>query len=58
MPWPRQAQPTTDHAFAQVGFTGTADRFRSGLRPTLEDNQVVEIGFKIPIIDWASVAGR
>ena len=43
--------------FAQVGFTGTSERF-SGAYDPLKDNQVVEIGFKIPLLDWGKRRGR
>ncbi|MDE6486976.1 MAG: TolC family protein [Muribaculaceae bacterium] len=43
--------------FAQVGFTGTAERFRGAYDP-LKDNQVVEVGFKIPIVDWGKRRGK
>ena len=37
--------------YAQVGFTGTDNEFNSAYR-RLKDNQIVEVGFKIPILDW------
>ncbi len=43
--------------FAQVGLTGTAEAIRNAYDP-LKDNQVVEIGFKIPILDWGKRAGK
>ena len=43
--------------FAQVGFTGTDRRFDMAYR-RLKDNQVVEIGFKIPILDWGKRRGQ
>lgn len=43
--------------FARVGFTGTGDRFNGAYDP-LKDNQVVEIGFKIPILDWGKRRGQ
>ena len=43
--------------FAQVGFTGTDNRFDSAYR-RLKDNQVVEVGFKIPILDWGKRRGQ
>lgn len=43
--------------FAQVGFTGTAGNFDSAYR-RLKDNQVVEVGFKVPILDWGKRRGR
>lgn len=43
--------------FAQVGFTGTDRRFDTAYR-RLKDNQVVEIGVKIPILDWGKRRGQ
>ena len=43
--------------FAQVGFTGTSNEFSQAYRG-LKDNQIVEIGFKIPILDWGKRRGR
>ncbi|MBP3639088.1 MAG: TolC family protein, partial [Muribaculaceae bacterium] len=43
--------------YAQVGFTGTSDRFRGAYDP-LKDNQVVELGFRIPIVDWGKRRGK
>ncbi len=43
--------------FAQVGYTGTGNRFRNAYDP-LKDNQVVEIGFSIPILDWGKRRGQ
>ncbi len=43
--------------FAQVGYTGTDRRF-AGAYSTLKDNQVVEIGFEIPILDWGRRRGK
>lgn len=43
--------------FAQVGYTGTADN-TSGAYSRLKDNQIVEIGFSIPIIDWGKRKGQ
>lgn len=43
--------------FAQVGFTGTADNTPDAYR-RLKDNQVVEIGFSIPLIDWGKRRGQ
>ncbi len=42
--------------FAQIGYTGTADEFASAY-DRLKDNQVLEIGFKIPILDWGKRRG-
>ena len=38
--------------FAQIGFTGTSDAF-SGAYDPLKDNQVVQLGMKIPLLDEA-----
>lgn len=43
--------------FAQVGFTGTDNKFDYAYRG-LKDNQIVEIGFKIPILDWGKRRGK
>ena len=43
--------------FAQVGFTGTDTHFDSAYR-RLKDNQVVEVGIKIPILDWGKRRGQ
>lgn len=43
--------------FAQIGFTGTASHFGDAYRG-LRDNQVVEIGISIPLIDWGKRRGR
>ncbi len=43
--------------FAQVGFTGTSDEFRTTY-DRLKDNQVVEVGFSIPILDWGKRRGQ
>lgn len=43
--------------FAQIGYTGTSDTARDAYS-RLKDNQVVEVGFKIPIIDWGKRRGQ
>lgn len=43
--------------FAQIGYTGTSSRLASAYDP-LRDNQIVEIGFRIPILDWGKRAGK
>ena len=43
--------------FAQVGFTGTDNTFKGAYHP-LKDNQVVEVGFKVPILDWGKRRGQ
>lgn len=43
--------------FAQLGYTGT-DRIFSGGYRNLKSNQVVEIGFEIPLVDWGRRKGQ
>ncbi len=43
--------------FAQVGFTGVGNHPRDAY-DRLKDNQVVEIGVKIPILDWGKRGGK
>lgn len=43
--------------FAQIGYTGTDNRF-AGAYAGLKDNQVVEIGISIPLIDWGKRKGQ
>ena len=43
--------------FAQVGFTGTDQRFKGAYDP-LKDNQIIEVGFKIPLLDWGKRKGQ
>ncbi len=43
--------------FAQIGYTGT-DHDISGAYRNLKDNQVVEIGFEVPLIDWGRRKGQ
>lgn len=43
--------------FAQVGYTGTSDLPGDAYR-SLKDNQVVEVGFSIPIVDWGKRRGK
>jgi outer membrane protein TolC len=43
--------------FAQIGFTG-ADRTFQGAYHPLKDNQIIEIGFQIPILDWGKRRGK
>ncbi len=43
--------------FAQIGFTGTDSRF-DGAYNRLRDNQVVELGVKIPLVDWGKRRGQ
>lgn len=43
--------------FAQIGYTGTNKNFAGGYQ-NLKDNQVVEIGFEIPLVDWGRRKGK
>ncbi|MDE6811740.1 MAG: TolC family protein, partial [Muribaculaceae bacterium] len=43
--------------YAQVGFTGSSHTFDGSYR-NLKDNQMIEIGFEIPIIDWGKRRGK
>lgn len=43
--------------FAQVGYTGVGNQIGDAYDP-LKDNQVVEIGVKIPILDWGKRRGQ
>lgn len=43
--------------FAQIGYTGTDRNFAGGYQ-NLKDNQVVEIGFQIPLVDWGRRKGQ
>lgn len=43
--------------FAQIGFTGTDQTFKGAYDP-LKDNQVVEVGFRIPLLDWGKRRGQ
>lgn len=43
--------------FAQVGFTGSSHTLHGAYNP-LKDNQLVEIGFEIPILDWGRRRGK
>lgn len=43
--------------FAQVGYTGVGNRIGDAYDP-LKDNQVVEVGVKIPILDWGKRRGQ
>lgn len=42
--------------FAQIGYTGTDHNF-AGSYQNLKDNQIVEIGFEIPLVDWGRRKG-
>lgn len=43
--------------YAQIGYTGTADKFGPAY-DRLKDNQVVEVGFRIPLLDWGKRRGK
>lgn len=43
--------------FAKLGLTGTDCTFR-GVYDPLKDNQVVEVGFQIPLLDWGKRKGK
>lgn len=43
--------------FAQIGLTGAGNEFRYGY-DALKANQVVEVGLKIPLIDWGKRRGK
>ena len=43
--------------FAQVGLTGTGKEFKGAYNP-LKDNQVVQVGFNIPLLDWGKRRGQ
>lgn len=43
--------------FAQVGYTGT-DHLFAGSYDNLKSNQVVQIGFEIPLVDWGRRKGQ
>lgn len=43
--------------YAQVGLTGTDHTFRSAY-DGLKSNQIVEVGLKIPILDWGRRKGQ
>ena len=43
--------------FAQVGFTGTDQSLKGAYNP-LKDNQIVEVGFKVPLLDWGKRRGQ
>lgn len=43
--------------FAQIGYTGVGNRPGDAYNP-LKDNQVVEVGVKIPLLDWGKRSAR
>lgn len=43
--------------FAQIGFTGS-DNTLNGTYRNLRDNQIVEVGVSIPLVDWGKRKGR
>lgn len=42
--------------FAQIGYTGT-DHYFGGSYDNLKSNQVVQLGFEIPLVDWGRRKG-
>lgn len=42
--------------FAQVGFTGT-DNYFGGSYDNLKSNQIIQIGFELPLVDWGRRKG-
>lgn len=43
--------------YAQVGYSGTDQNF-SGAYSTLRDNQLAQVGFEIPLLDWGKRKGK
>lgn len=43
--------------FAQVGFTGTSDHIGPAYAE-MKDNQVVELGVRLPLLDWGKRRGQ
>lgn len=43
--------------YAQVGYTGTAGEFGEAYRG-LKDNQIVEVGVRVPLLDWGKRRGN
>lgn len=43
--------------FAKIGYTGVNNTFKESYNH-LRDNQVVEVGFKIPLLDWGKRQGQ
>lgn len=43
--------------FAQIGYTGTDSEFGRAYN-NLKDNQVVQVGIKIPLLDWGKRRGK
>ena len=43
--------------FAQVGYTGTGEALRRAYS-NLNNNQVIQVGVKMPILDWGKRRGR
>ncbi|MDE6377612.1 MAG: TolC family protein [Duncaniella sp.] len=43
--------------YAQIGYTGTSDRVGGAYDP-LKDNQVVELGVQVPLLDWGKRRGK
>ncbi len=43
--------------FAQIGYTGSGHTLNSSYNP-LNDNQVVQVGVSVPILDWGKRRGK
>ena len=43
--------------FAQVGFTGADNHFKGAYDP-LKDNQIAEVGVRVPLLDWGKRRGK
>ena len=43
--------------FAQIGYTGTDAVFREAYS-NLKNNQVIQVGLKVPILDWGKRKGK
>ena len=55
---PKQVYYTVFHlTFASVGYTGENRNFPAVYR-NLQDNQIVQVGVKIPILDWGKRRGK
>lgn len=45
------------HLFASIGYTGRGDDLRSAYSPLI-DNQRVEVGISLPLVDWGKRRGK
>lgn len=43
--------------YAQFGYTGTGQTFKAAYDP-LKDNQVIQLGIQIPLLDWGKRRGQ